>query len=188
MFCIWIGPSVQLKRSLQANTGRIKIIKNKVFLVWIRTRKIMFIIFRDFRTSVIQWLDEKKSRNFIWTYHCLDWVPQRVIKTKTMILKIILNRIQFHWGIQNQVHNCRFELLNKVRLPVLSALILYRRPFWSENRPMWQPYLSYKRSWPISGGQIITPLKSFPFSSSHYELVCNFLWNSKDFYNGFELY
>ena len=38
---------------------------------------------------------------------------------------------------ENQVNNFRFELLNNVRLPVLSALILYSRPFWSENRPMW---------------------------------------------------
>ena len=55
--------------------------------------------------------------------------------------------IEFNFICETQkskVHNCRFELLNKVWLPVLSALIL-----------------SCNRSWPISEGQIITLSSKF---------------------------
>ena len=96
-----------------------------------------------------------------------------------------LNSISF-LEFKNQIRNCRFELLNKLWLPVLSALILDIRPFWSENMSIWQPYSSYNRSWPISGGQIITLFSTFLlffFSLlTCYELVMELHRFSKQFW------
>ena len=59
-----------------------------------------------------------------------------------------LNSISFVES-KNQVHKCILASFNITWLPVLSALNFIQQVL----ERMWQPYLSYNRSWPISGGR-----------------------------------